>query len=139
MSCALAASLLPGSHAWSAVMCRKQGFRAGDGRRGHPRDMPVCGVRKCGMRGRQGSVRGQGCIDPVPCAAGEPRRSVESCCSIRTTRSTVLKEPLGATPAQVPTREKESCLLVLNLVSSTLPCIRQPGLRLRVLDVCGFV
>ena len=31
------------------------------------------------------------------------------------------------------------CLLVLNLVSSTLPCIRQPRPRLRVLDICGFV
>ena len=31
------------------------------------------------------------------------------------------------------------CLLVLNLVSSTLPCIRQPRPRLRVLDVCGSV
>jgi hypothetical protein len=29
--------------------------------------------------------------------------------------------------------------LVLNLVSSTLPCIRQPRPRLRVLDVCGSV
>ena len=38
-------------------------------------------------------------------------------------------------------RERESvcCLLVLNLVSSTLSCIRQPRPRLRVLDVCGFV
>jgi hypothetical protein len=27
--------------------------------------------------------------------------------------------------------ERECCLLVLNLVSSTLPCIRQPGPRLR--------
>jgi hypothetical protein len=35
--------------------------------------------------------------------------------------------------------ERECCLLVLNLVSSTLPCIRQPGPRFRVLDVCGFV
>ena len=35
--------------------------------------------------------------------------------------------------------ERECCLLVLNLVSSTLPCIRQPEPRLRVLDVCGFV
>ena len=35
--------------------------------------------------------------------------------------------------------ERESCLLVLNLVSSTLPCIRRPRPRLRVLDVCGFV
>jgi hypothetical protein len=35
--------------------------------------------------------------------------------------------------------ERECCLLVLNLVSSTLPCIRQPWPRLRVLDVCGFV
>ena len=34
---------------------------------------------------------------------------------------------------------RECCLLVLNLVSSTLPCIRQPRPRLRVLDVCGFV
>ena len=36
-------------------------------------------------------------------------------------------------------RERVCCLLVLNLVSSTLPCIRQPRPRLRVLDVCGFV
>ena len=36
-------------------------------------------------------------------------------------------------------RERECCLLVLNLVSSTLPCIRQPRPRLRVLDICGFV
>ena len=34
---------------------------------------------------------------------------------------------------------RECCLLVLNLVSSTLSCIRQPRPRLRVLDVCGFV
>ncbi len=32
-----------------------------------------------------------------------------------------------------------SRLLVLNLVSSTLPCIRQLGPRLRVLGVCDFV
>ncbi len=35
--------------------------------------------------------------------------------------------------------ERECCLLVLRLVSSTLPCIRQPRPRLRVLDICGFV
>jgi len=35
--------------------------------------------------------------------------------------------------------ERVCCLLVLNLVSSTLSCIRQPRPRLRVLDVCGFV
>ena len=35
--------------------------------------------------------------------------------------------------------ERVCCLLVLNLVSSTLPCIRRPRPRLRVLDVCGFV
>ena len=35
-------------------------------------------------------------------------------------------------------RERVCCLLVLNLVSSTLPCIRRPRPRLRVLDVCGF-
>ncbi len=35
--------------------------------------------------------------------------------------------------------ERMCCLLVLNLVSSTLPCIRQPRPRLRVLDICGFV
>jgi len=35
--------------------------------------------------------------------------------------------------------ERECCLLVLNLVSSTLPCIRRSRPRLRVLDVCGFV
>jgi hypothetical protein len=34
---------------------------------------------------------------------------------------------------------RECCLLVLSLVSSTLPCIRQPRPRLRVLDICGFV
>ena len=31
--------------------------------------------------------------------------------------------------------ERECCLLVLNLVSSTLSCIRQPRPRFRVLDV----
>ena len=36
-------------------------------------------------------------------------------------------------------RERVCCLLVLNLVSSTLSCIRQPRPRLRVLDVCGVV
>jgi hypothetical protein len=35
--------------------------------------------------------------------------------------------------------ERVCCLLVLNLVSSTLSCISQPRLRLRVLDICGFV
>ena len=35
--------------------------------------------------------------------------------------------------------ERVCCLLVLNLVSSTLSCIRQPRPRLLVLDVCGFV
>ena len=35
--------------------------------------------------------------------------------------------------------ERECCLLVLNLVSSTLSCIRQPRPRFLVLDVCGFV
>jgi len=39
----------------------------------------------------------------------------------------------------VPITERVCCLLVLNLVSSTLPCIRQPGPRLRVLGVCDFV
>ena len=37
------------------------------------------------------------------------------------------------------TGERECCLLVLNLVSSTLSCIRRPRPRLLVLDVCGFV
>jgi len=36
-------------------------------------------------------------------------------------------------------RERVCCLLVLNLVSSTPPCIRQPGPRLHVLGVCDFV
>ena len=36
-------------------------------------------------------------------------------------------------------QERVCCLLVLNLVSSTLSCIRRPRPRLRVLDVCGFV
>ena len=35
--------------------------------------------------------------------------------------------------------ERVCCLLVLSLVSSTLPCIRQPRLRPRVLGICGFV
>ena len=34
---------------------------------------------------------------------------------------------------------RECCLLVLNLVSSTLSWIRRPRPRLLVLDVCGFV
>jgi hypothetical protein len=36
-------------------------------------------------------------------------------------------------------KERVCCLLVLNLVSSTLSCIRRPRPRLLVLDVCGFV
>jgi len=35
------------------------------------------------------------------------------------------------------TSERVCCLLVLDLVSSTPPCIRQPGPRVRVLGVCG--
>jgi hypothetical protein len=35
--------------------------------------------------------------------------------------------------------ESVCCLLVLNLVSSTHPCIRQPGPRIRVLGVCDLV
>ncbi len=35
--------------------------------------------------------------------------------------------------------ERQCCLLVLNLVSSTLSCIRRPRPRLRVLDVRGSV
>ena len=42
-------------------------------------------------------------------------------------------------PGQKHLGESVCCLLVLNLVSSTLPCIRQPGPRLRVLGVCDFV
>ena len=43
----------------------------------------------------------------------------------------------SASSAQGPyaERERECCLLVLNLVSSTLPCIRQPGPP--VLRVCA--
>jgi hypothetical protein len=44
-----------------------------------------------------------------------------------------------ASPAPFFLAERECCLLVLNLVSSTLPCIRPPRQRLRVLDVRGFV
>jgi hypothetical protein len=36
----------------------------------------------------------------------------------------------AAQPWQIPAVERECCLLVLNLVSSTLPCIRQPRPRL---------
>jgi hypothetical protein len=46
---------------------------------------------------------------------------------------------LGNHAGTMPVFVRECCLLVLNLVSSTLPCIRQPRPRLRVLDVCGFV
>jgi hypothetical protein len=46
---------------------------------------------------------------------------------------------LPGLPAGDRVHGRECCLLVLNLVSSTLPCIRRPRPRLRVLDVCGFV
>jgi hypothetical protein len=46
---------------------------------------------------------------------------------------------LAVVQVQHPCTERECCLLVLNLVSSTLPCIRRPRPRLRVLDVRGFV
>jgi len=36
-------------------------------------------------------------------------------------------------------RERVLFILVLNLVSSTPPCILQPGPRIRVLGVCDFV
>jgi hypothetical protein len=36
-------------------------------------------------------------------------------------------------------QERVCCLLVLNIVSSTPPCIRQPGMRIRVLGVCDRV
>jgi hypothetical protein len=52
---------------------------------------------------------------------------------------TVMLADVGAPAALAPAPERECCLLVLNLVSSTLPCIRRPRPRLRVLDVCGFV
>jgi len=47
---------------------------------------------------------------------------------------TMPQDPVAQRPI-----ERVCCLLVLNLVSSTLSCIRQPRPRLRVLDVCGFV
>ena len=37
------------------------------------------------------------------------------------------------------TTERVYCLLVLNLVSATPPCICQPGPRIRVLGVCDRV
>jgi hypothetical protein len=42
-------------------------------------------------------------------------------------------------PLGMPHFASVCCLLVLNLVSSTLSGIRQPRPRLRVFDVCGFV
>ena len=51
----------------------------------------------------------------------------------------VAAQERAARAVAVAVRERECCLLVLSLVSSTLPCIRQPRLRLRVLGICGFV
>jgi hypothetical protein len=80
-----------------------------------------------------------------------------SCCSLpaATRRSTTRASFVGASMSSLsrtralfsrllpgpPTfkRERVCCLLVLNLVSSTLSCIRRPRPRLLVLDVCGFV
>ena len=60
--------------------------------------------------------------------------------SVMMSLSPVLESPPAALEeAPMRARERECCLLVLNLVSSTLSCIRQPRPRLRVLDVCGFV
>ena len=47
--------------------------------------------------------------------------------------------PVDTCMNAIRTQERVCSLLVLNLVSSTLPCIRQPGPRLRVLGVCDFV
>ena len=52
--------------------------------------------------------------------------------------ATIEAEPTAFQEANV-NYERECYLLVLNLVSSTLSCIRQPRPQLRVLDVCGFV
>ena len=59
--------------------------------------------------------------------------AISALCSAATGRVGGNSTPL------LPQRERECCLLVLSLVSSTLPCIRQPRPRLRVLDICGFV
>ena len=44
--------------------------------------------------------------------------------------SLFLRQQAVAATCTLQTRERECCLLVLNLVSSTLPCIRQPRPRL---------
>jgi hypothetical protein len=46
--------------------------------------------------------------------------------------------PLPHMNLNVSERERECCLLVLSLVSSTLPCIRQPRLRLKKTDLCSL-
>lgn len=52
---------------------------------------------------------------------------------------TLLEVHPGTSGRGAWTQERECCLLVLNLVSSTPSCIRRPRPRFRVLDVCGFV
>ena len=53
--------------------------------------------------------------------------------------SRAMREDIVAYLIQVPGRQREFCLLVLNSVTSTPQWIRQPKLRDVVYDVCVFV
>ena len=111
---------------------------------------------ECPHRGKQARGRERAC-------AWESERVVPTLRFSRTGRTYCQspkkseKERKGESPSALPShgsvrrafpriqgalqdlRERECCLLVLNLVSSTLSCIRRLRPRLLVLDVCGFV
>ena len=85
---------------------------------------------------------------PSPRVAGRPQPSIHAAGGEESPPPGRRLRPASVLRAEATTRptarlsqslERESCLLVLSLVSSTLPCIRQPRLRLRVLGICGFV
>ena len=124
----------------------------GGGRRG--RSTVVARSRPCGAAQRScagaGPLLRAGAQLPVDCISVLGGGwLVQWCCCGAATHATLLvaacnRRPPSSTSAStlglsrpiLPRRLRECCLLVLNLVSSTLPCIRQP--RLRLVEGCRF-
>ena len=91
-------------------------------------------------RGGPGTARRWGLLCLVQMASSghaTPTAPTRTDAGALSAAKTPASRPLNYDAARA--NERVCCLLVLNLVSSTLSCIRQPRPRLRVLDVCGFV